>query len=68
MLFSGWKCLSVFRGSDSTMCKTCKCQSIGGARLNFGLVQIINGRLALICKITISHWLVHVNTNGFLMN
>lgn len=51
--------------SDSEMCKTFKHQNIGRVMLNFPLVQISNGRFALICKIIISHWLLHVNTDGY---
>lgn len=51
--------------SDSEMCKTFKRQNIGRVMLNFPLVQISHGRLALICKIIISHCSLHVNTDFF---
>lgn len=48
------------------MCKTFKCQNISRVTLNFLFVQISNGRFGLICKLIISHWLLHVNTDrGF---
>lgn len=50
------------------MCKTFKCQNISRLTLNFLLVQISNGRFALICKIIISHCLLHVNTDSFFFN
>lgn len=49
------------------MCKTFKCQNISRSTLNFLLVQISNGRFALICKIIISHCLLHVNTDRFFL-
>lgn len=50
--------------ADSEMCKTFKCQNSGRVMPNFPLVQISNGRFALICKIILSHRLLHVKTDG----
>lgn len=51
--------------SDSEMCKTFKRQNISRVvLLNFPFYQISDGRFTLICKIIISHWLLHVNTDG----